>query len=100
MRENIRKTMAVCQYLKDKLPEGWEIHSPAGPEHISEDFDNYVLFYKDLKKGTRLGIPIFLNLENPQKSSRTALHTVWGVHEMGYEIWRERERNDGRKRES
>ena len=90
MKESIRKTWAICEYLKDKLPDGWKIHCPAGSQYATEACpDNYILCYKRMNRNA-LGVPIVLD-QDPDRAAQVALHTVWGTHEMGYEFWEQME---------
>ena len=85
-RESIRKTWAICEYLKDKLPEGWKIHSPAGQEYATDvHWDNNILCYKKMNRNT-LGVPFALE-EDPDRAAQIILHTIWGTHAKGYEHW-------------
>lgn len=89
LRNSVRKTWAICEYLSNKLPEGWKIHCQAGTRYVPEDLDNYIFPYTRLGEGgsRNLGIPCLLDLEDPNRAAQVVLHTVWGTHEMGYEYW-------------
>ena len=89
LRKDFSIKSAIVFYLGDKLPDGWKIHDPTY-YGCSTDMEDYIFLFKDLRPGRRLGIPVLLNLENPEKSAQNALHAVWGTHEMGYEIWEAR----------
>lgn len=87
MRKAFLTRMAVCQYLKDKLPDGWTAYGPPEYVYTDEFFDSYILLTKRIGPGGRhIGIPVIVG--NPDSTAQECLHAAWGTHEQGYEIWR------------
>jgi hypothetical protein len=79
-----KTTLEICEYLKGKLPDGWGIHHPAGMG-LEYAADNYILCCKKMNRNS-LGVPIVLEGDS-DRAAQVVLHTVWGIHENGYEFW-------------
>ena len=75
---------AVVEYLHNKLPPDWDIHFYGGVTPEGDDLTNYVLFYRRLPDHRTFCVPVVFGTE-PLEDVQTALHAVWGNHEMGYD---------------